>query len=67
MSHIKTFIILFPTPLFMIMGFVNLFYFNLPMCGGQSFEMALMWFSMSIAHCRPWIDFIEKFGAPEGT
>ena len=51
----------------MIMGFVNLFYFNLPMCGGQSFEMALMWFAMSIAHCRPWIDFIEKFGTPEGT
>jgi hypothetical protein len=62
MTYIKKFIILFPTPLFMIMGFFNLFHVNPHMCGGhdgQSFEMTLMWFAMSIAHCKPWLDYID--------
>jgi hypothetical protein len=46
----------------MIMGFFNLFHVNPHMCGGhdgQSFEMTLMWFAMSIAHCKPWLDYID--------
>jgi hypothetical protein len=57
--YLKQIIILFPAPIFLALSGL---YFIFPMnyiCGIHSHEMQLMWFLMSIAHSKPWIEMVE--------
>lgn len=56
---IKQFILFFPCPIFFVMGLISFFGAS-PICGTYTNEMALMWFLMSLAHSKAWIDILYK-------
>ena len=47
------------------MGFYSLIA-DINICGSYSNEMSIMWFLMSIAHCRPWVEYYEIKRCPNG-
>lgn len=63
---IKKFLIFFPAPTFMLLALCNVFFIDVSFCGAQSYEMAVMWFLMSIAHSKPWVEYIEIHRCPKG-
>jgi hypothetical protein len=63
--RIKQFLLFFPFPVFLVMGFYSLIA-DINICGSYSNEMSIMWFLMSIAHCRPWVEYYEIKRCPNG-
>jgi hypothetical protein len=64
--YLKKVIVYFPSPLFFILSVVSIFTNSISICGAESYEMALMWFLMAVAHTKPWIEYIEVKRCPRG-
>jgi hypothetical protein len=63
--YIKQCLLFSPAPVFFILGVLSLFH-STPMCGGYQYEMTVMWFLMSIAHSRIWVEYFEIKNCPKG-
>jgi hypothetical protein len=61
--YIKQFILYFPTPTSFVLGVLSLTGPSY-ICGQHGYEMSLMWFLMSLAHSKVYIDFVEQYFCP---
>jgi hypothetical protein len=59
MRYLYQFLTLAPAPLFLAGAIYSVLH-TPAMCGAFPYEMALMWFVMTLAHVTPWILFFQQ-------